>query len=832
MDIYFLKEEEQDIMNNIKLDKYSFVTARDLPNLKCDILFVFDRNLLKDFILDLEKYHKLFETSDINYIVVESLDMFEFIRKHFDEIITTKIEECYLNKQKDKNLYRFLRYKDKKLYTIIKNFSNFYYVKDVDGRFTAIDDNKCSKCFDYIEASDEIYKDHYEKDINIMTRYALEMVKKNRVKIGKDYRIVTYDIETLASVDAVNTPQPIIAIAAHDSLTKELKYWEIRELDEKKEKEMLEDFFIYVSKFDVICGFNINKFDIPYLINRANKLGVDTTLLTAIPSCRPSSKFRGKEEISPFFSVIPGINIIDLIGLAEKSIGYLDVKLPDKKLDTLGKYILGESKVEVETPAILFNKKDFEKLKEYTLQDVNIAVKLDEKLGLIELLLATIELVPGLNLDSAVWNSKIIDFYLLSKFPNIIMPSVIRDRQKDIKGAIVFDTIAGIHDNVGVFDCAGMYPSLIRTFNISPDTKDPNGEINLNNTKFVTTKKGILVKLVDDFTELRKLYKIKKKEHEKDKDYKLWQLKEFTVKKILASTYGVFGYSGFRFFDNDIANAITFAGRELLTHMKDFSEKAGYKVIMGDTDGIALNKKDDSIPDFDKLCKDMNESLPQWISKYTSNEEYIKNHKILIEYETLFERVIFTTAKKKYMGLVRMSKGKKLEELQFYGKGNELMRKDTPQGMKKELSKIIMEVLNNKEKSKNIVLIQDRINDIKKSIVNWKTDDLIIYKEINRDFEDYKVKPIHVRGALNSNKHLGTTFSRQDYKGGYVFVKCSKDPCADVLFMNDNTKLSCDFVIDYDKYFEKFIVQKIKLIFGDYIFSKVFQKNKLLAEFF
>lgn len=824
MNIFFLKEEEQEIKKLFNFENYNFVSATNVRELSCDILFVLNKSNLRYFIRG-EINNNILETINIDYIVINDVNTFNLIKDNFDKIIDTKIEESYLNGEKNKSLYRFFRIGENKLYSIVRNFKNFYYIEDPQGQHTSIDGKKCRKCTDYF--LDGV--NHYEKDINLMTRYSLEKVKYNKIRVGKNYRVVNFDIETLASVDAVNVPEPLIAIAAHDNFTNELKYWEIRDLDENKEKEMLEDFFKYVSKFDIISGFNITKFDIPYLINRAIKVGADTSLITGIKNSFPSCKYRGKEEISPWFNVIPGISIVDLMGLAEKSIGYLDVKLPDKKLDTLGKYILGESKVEVATPAILFRTKEFEKLKEYTLQDVNIAVKLDEKLGLIELLLATIEIVPGINIDAAVWNSKIIDFYLLSKFSNIVMPSVVKGREKNIKGATVFETISGIHDNVGVFDVAGMYPALIRTFNISPDTKDQNGDIILDKTRFISNKKGILTKLVDDFTELRSYYKKQKKLHEKDKDYKLWQLKEFTVKKILASTYGVFGYVNFRFFDNDIANAITFAGRELLEHMKKISELEGYVVISGDTDSVFIRKADDSEADFENLNIIINDSLNQWVKKYTNIDEVANNHKILIEYETLFHRVIFTTAKKKYMGLIIKEKGRLLDEPKFYGKGNELMRKDTPAGMKEELRKIIMTVLKNSDKSKNIEIIKNRVKEIKTSIKNWTTDDLIIYKEINRDFDSYKVKPIHVRGALNSNKYLGTTFSRQDYKGGYVFVKSRKHPEADILFMNEQTKLNEDFIIDYNKYFQKFILDKILLIFGEHIYKEVIRRDNLIT---
>jgi len=227
----------------------------------------------------------------------------------------------------------------------------------------------------------------------------------------------------------------------------------------------------------------------------------------------------------------------------------------------------------------------------------------------------------------------------------------------------------------------------------------------------------------------------------------------------------------------------------------------------------------------------MNDSIKEWVSKYTDNEDVINNHRIVIEYETLFHRVIFTKAKKKYMGLISIEKGKTLDTLKFYGKGNELMRKDTPSKIKEELSKIIMRVLNNDNRKHDIQIIKNAVTDINKSRISWTTKNLIIYKEINRDFNEYKVMPLHVRAALASNKYLGTDFSRQNYKGGYVFVTSAKHPEVDAFFMNERTKLTGDFKLDVDKYFEKFIRQKILLIFGEDIYAEVFRKDKNILDY-
>jgi len=826
----FLEEEKEEIKKIYDIDNCNFISVKNIEKVDVEILFVYNKKILQDIIKDIAlENHNILELENIRYIVIRDISILKFLLDNFEDAYDTRIEESYVGhkeegKKSKKKLYRLFRIKKNKMYTVVKNFSSYFYIPDDNGEKIAIDGTKVTKCINYWD-----YKGiHYEKDINVMTRYAINQAKKNRLKICKNYRVAWWDIETDASVDSVNTPAPILSIVAQDSFTREVKYWEIREFDVVKEKEMLEDFFVYISKMDCIAGFNSSKFDVPYLINRAIRIKADTSLITGRKNIYPSTKYRGKDAPYPWFNVIPGIHDIDLMGLADKSIGYMDVKLPDKKLDTLGKYILKEKKIETDTPSLLFKNKEFEKLKEYNIQDVNITRGLDEKLGLIEVLKATQELVPGLNLDAAVWNSKIIDFYLLSKF-DLVMPSINRNREKNIKGAIVTETVPGIHENAAVMDVAGMYPSLISTFNISPDTKDENGDIKIGSFSFSSNKKGILVKLVEDFTELRKHYKKLKKDNENSPDYKMFQLKEFTIKKVLASTYGVFGFIGFRFFDNDIANAITESGRDLLTHMNKIAECNNYIVISSDTDGNCIKHKDNK-PDFKDIEYKMNDSIKDWMTKYTHNEKIINNHKIVIEYETLFHRVIFTKAKKKYMGLISIEKGKQLDNLKFYGKGNELMRKDTPEGMKVELRKIIMEILNNDDLDRNIDIIKNKVEEIKKSIKNWTTDDLIIYKEINRDFDDYKVMPLHVRAALASNKYLGTNFSRQNYKGGYVFVTSTKHPEVDAFFMNERTKLTEDFNIDFDKYFEKFILDKILLLFGDEIYKDCFRKDNLITK--
>ena len=109
--------------------------------------------------------------------------------------------------------------------------------------------------------------------------------------------------------------------------------------------------------------------------------------------------------------------------------------------------------------------------------------------------------------------------------------------------------------------------------------------------------------------------------------------------------------------------------------------------------------------------------------------------------------------------------------------------------------------------------------------------ELLIWKEINKDFNSYKVKPQTVRGAESSNEFLGTDYSRQNYKGGVLHV-APNNKGVEVFFLNqyDNFNDS-KFKVNYEKYYDKYVLNKINLIFGKEIYDKVTQKNKLLSEF-
>ena len=96
--ICFLKEEQEQVISTVKLDNYNFVSTYDLSTLKCNILFVFNKNYLKYFIKDISyETHNLFETENIDFIVINDLNIFSLIKNNYESIIDIKVEESWLN---------------------------------------------------------------------------------------------------------------------------------------------------------------------------------------------------------------------------------------------------------------------------------------------------------------------------------------------------------------------------------------------------------------------------------------------------------------------------------------------------------------------------------------------------------------------------------------------------------------------------------------------------------------------------------------------------------------------------------------------------------------
>ena len=396
---------------------------------------------------------------------------------------------------------------------------------------------------------------------------------------------------------------------------------------------------------DIITGWNVKFFDIPYLVNRITKLLGESTAKRLSPW---NNMFEREVRIGPgktnqAYNLL-GISILDYIELYKK---FVFTPQESYRLDNIANVELGERKLSYEEYGNLHSlyRDNYQLFIEYNIRDVELVDKLDDKLKLIELAL-TLAYDSKTNYDDVftqvrMWDSLI---YNHLKKRNYVLPPIVEHRKDEAYvGAYVKDPIVGKHKWVASFDLNSLYPHLIMQYNISPETliepedyKEYHLKIigknvsvdNLLNTDvdtsklvgctltpnsqfFKTDKQGFLPEMMEKMYNDRTLYKKKSLEAKQELENEKDKSKRFEIEKRIArynnlqlakkvclnSAYGALGNQFFRFFDVRQASAITTAGqlsirwieKKLNEYMNKIlkTENKDY-VIASDTDSIYL----------------------------------------------------------------------------------------------------------------------------------------------------------------------------------------------------------------------------------------------------
>ncbi len=394
---------------------------------------------------------------------------------------------------------------------------------------------------------------------------------------------------------------------------------------------------------DVITGWNIEFFDIPYLINRITRLFDEKMAKRLSPwNLWEQRRDPSSDNMSEYMNIPAGISVLDYMQLYKK---FSFTNQESFKLDHIAFVELGERKLDFTALGYEtldeFYKKDFQNYINYNIRDVDLVYKLDQKMKFLEQVYAIaydgkVNLIDSLTTVS-MWDV-IIHNYLLAQ--NIVIPMKERgDKPRQIEGAYVKDPQCGMHEWVVSFDLNSLYPHLIMQYNISPETlrsqmmqydlsttdqsvdmfldgevdtvrerlEEHNLTITPTGCLFDKTKRGFLPtlmeKMYNDRSEWKKRMLQAKKAYELEPSQRLeneiarchnMQL----AKKIqLNSAYGALSNQFFRWFDNRLAESITKSGQLSIRWMEKKmnenlnrilkTEKEDY-VIAIDTDSMYI----------------------------------------------------------------------------------------------------------------------------------------------------------------------------------------------------------------------------------------------------
>ena len=358
----------------------------------------------------------------------------------------------------------------------------------------------------------------------------------------------------------------------------------------------------------IVTGWNSNNFDIPYLYNRIRAvLGKQASYRLSPIGIAYQNKFNHR-------MVVAGVSMLDYMELYKK---FLGVMKPSWSLANVAKdEELKVQKITYKGSLTNLYKTDIHRYAEYNLVDVKVVVELDKKYDFIHLAQAVCHKghVPY---EWFQMSSRFIDGAILMYLrrngkvaPN--KPIGGREEYEEMQqgdddgftGAFVKEPISGLYDWICSADITSLYPSVIMTVNISPETKlgkiegwsmmaFQRGEIpvvrvnergyaaadfkkmidnytwsiSANGVVYRQDIRGVVPTILDiwfkERVEFRKLQKKYSDEGDKVQSefYKRRQLRQ---KIFLNSVYGTLGLPIFRFYDRDNAEAVTISGQEII----------------------------------------------------------------------------------------------------------------------------------------------------------------------------------------------------------------------------------------------------------------------------
>ena len=479
-------------------------------------------------------------------------------------------------------------------------------------------DNKVTRVFENFNVYQQFLIDAYWQE-NEKPEFT-----KNQLKV---YFI---DIETY-SPDAFPDPQDpndiINIITIYDTITKKFYSWGLnpytaKNLDViyvacKTEEELLRRFVDFFSKdyCDILSGWNSEFFDVPYVINRVKKVLGEEYMqkLSPVGSLR-SRTFMGKFGREQVKWHIEGLSCVDYLDIYRR---FCQTLRESYKLDAIGEVELQERKIDYGDQNLTeLADGNWETFVDDNIQDVNLLVRLEQKLQYIQLL-RMIAYAGLTTFEGALGSLSVITGLcsIRARLKDKRIPTFIKDVKEGEQnaGAYVGDPQRGFQEHVVSFDANSLYPNTMITLNLSPETKvgkiidktdkevtikHVNGqtfklthekftafvkqeEIAISRAKILFTQKekGIIPDTIDYYyskrVEVKKqLTKAKKKALTLKKSTAEYQenqieidrlnIRQHTIKILMNTVYGYFGNKHSPLGDDELAESITLTGQAVI----------------------------------------------------------------------------------------------------------------------------------------------------------------------------------------------------------------------------------------------------------------------------
>lgn len=472
---------------------------------------------------------------------------------------------------------------------------------------------------------DEENIQHYEADLNSAQRLVIDL----DLKVEENYRVLYFDIETDDRGKGIEIGRDrIVSIAAINQKGRVMYY------TDDDERVILQKFLKLVAKYDLVTGWNSEKFDLPYIKERCKY-----------------------HDLYFHWGKILHVDMMQKTMEINKRNLKMIKAVRGFSLNAISEYVLGEKKLEHEEGIYEMFENNPDKLKKYNVRDVELLKRIDEALNIINQKAIEHSITGCFLNEYAV--SRILDVFVLrksSKMKNIRFRSKpnrdeidFNDQSSKYEGGLVLTPLLGIHKNVSHFDFTSLYPSILMTFNISPEThlgekENHDGAIHTPNGQAFSREKGIIPTIIKDLLDARNeiRYNQMKGLEEGTKEYEKYYFMQYAFKTIANSFYGILGARFTRYYKIETAEAITKSGHYLIKLVKKWMEQKGYVVLYGDTDSVFV-KSEEEIKD-DEIHEEVGEFLSYHLHKNFKITDSFMDLKVEAHYESML-----LVSKKKYV---------------------------------------------------------------------------------------------------------------------------------------------------------------------------------------
>jgi DNA polymerase I len=532
----------------------------------------------------------------------------------------------------------------------------------------------------------------------------------------------------------------------------------------------------------VLVTYNGDEFDWPYLLERArlHRLRLDV----GRDGSEPSTRQAGLHKVVS----IAGRANIDLLRIAQRDLGDVKVKTLKNVADFLG-VVEVQDRVMVQKDrihALWDDPATRPTLVAYARDDARSTLDLARKLLPLQAELARMTRMP-LDEESKMGRGRQVDWFLLAESfeRGMIAPNKAHVREEVYEGGLVLEPVQGLHEDIVALDFSSMYPSIMVSYNVSPETYMPPEAGNAFRDdevwvapevghRFLRQPQGFFPTIMDELVERRRAWKRQLKASKAGTpEHTMADVKQQVLKILTNAFYGYTGWAGAKWYKRECAEATSAWGRHLVKQVIEDAKQRGLEVLYGDTDSLFVR----SHPQIAEFVAEVNAKLP-----------------LELDVQARFDVIFFTGAKKRYAGLTKEGK--------VVVRGLEVRRGDWCELAKQLQEDVLEAVLRRRDPQGALGLARaaaQRVRDGKAGLA-----ELTIHKTLTMDPDEYKAKQAHVHAVEAAKASHPDYEATPGTKIGYVVLR-AKGRLKDKLpteravlvdFLPSDAELDLDYYVD------------------------------------